>query len=520
MTPRSGALKLKVGVARANITPPIGVPLAGVLRDDVSSGVDRDLTATALCITAGHESAILVACDLLLLSAATTSEIRQRIALRTGVSAASIFINTSHTHAVPSPPGWHEYADELSAVDLATIDSYYAFVGDQIVAAAVQAATNSRPARYGVAQGSAQIGVNRREVLADGTLVLGENPEGVTDPTVTVVRFDSVTGSPIAAMLHYACHPDVLGPKSRLISPDYVGAAREVLETVARCPVLFLQGAAGNIDPRCGIVNEPDGLPEANRLGGELACEAGKLFHRINTSRIRDMRVSWRSAVSIVTAWQFKDVSGPAVRKMTTRSLPLRLPLRPLPNRRDAEAVVAEYRKDSDELRKGRSTLSERLIKRRRLAWAQIQLDAVNRRQPPHMEFELQALQLDDLALVTCPGELFVEIGLAIARQSPLKHTLVCGYTNGLYFYIPTAAAFAQGGYEVESYRNFLQPSGPTSDWEELIIKASVELLFEMTGERSHPVRPLPASGTRVTSGGNAVRGNARRRNGSQRKSH
>jgi hypothetical protein len=117
------------------------------------------------------------------------------------------------------------------------------------------------------------------------------------------------------------------------------------------------------------------------------------------------------------------------------------------------------------------------LRSRRRLRWAQIHRDAVVAGQPATLDFELQAIRLDDMALVAMPGEIFVEIGLAIKAASRAPHTMVCGYSNGLYFYVPTAAACAQGGYEVESYRNFLWPSGPTSAWEQSLIEAATDLI-------------------------------------------
>ena len=65
------------------------------------------------------------------------------------------------------------------------------------------------------------------------------------------------------------------------------------------------------------------------------------------------------------------------------------------------------------------------------------------------VECAVQALRLGDVALVGVAGEAFVEIGLAVKARSPIPHTIFLGYTNGCLGYIPTAAAYEPGGYEV-----------------------------------------------------------------------
>ena len=65
------------------------------------------------------------------------------------------------------------------------------------------------------------------------------------------------------------------------------------------------------------------------------------------------------------------------------------------------------------------------------------------------VECPVQALRLGDIALVGVAGEAFAEIGLAVKARSPFAHTIFLGYTNGCLGYIPTAAAYPAGGYEV-----------------------------------------------------------------------
>jgi neutral ceramidase len=59
----------------------------------------------------------------------------------------------------------------------------------------------------------------------------------------------------------------------------------------------------------------------------------------------------------------------------------------------------------------------------------------------------------DDIAWVSLPGEIFVELGLAIKAKSPFKHTLIAELANGAIGYIPTDRAFDEGNYEPISAR-------------------------------------------------------------------
>jgi neutral ceramidase len=68
----------------------------------------------------------------------------------------------------------------------------------------------------------------------------------------------------------------------------------------------------------------------------------------------------------------------------------------------------------------------------------------------PPVAAELAAMRLSDaIGVFTAPGEIFTEIGQSIIAHSPFRHTLYATYTNGTIGYVPTRAAYAEGGYEV-----------------------------------------------------------------------
>jgi hypothetical protein len=90
-----------------------------------------------------------------------------------------------------------------------------------------------------------------------------------------------------------------------------------------------------------------------------------------------------------------------------------------------------------------------------------------------HVELELHAIRINDIALIAIPGEPFVEIGLAVKAASPFPHTLFSGYSNVGGSYIPMADAYPVGGYEVD-----VTPFTP--DAAQAVIRASVTLLREL----------------------------------------
>src|SRR4051794_25442611 len=293
---------LYAGVARRDITPPIGTPLIGTLRECPSGIVEQELSVTALVLANSDTTLAVIACDAVIVTPEEATSIRDRVGAQLGVPRDNVVLNVSHSHATPTPPAFGEYDDPQSQ-EYRAIESYHELFAEGIASAALEAANARQPARIGWGTGQAFIAVNRREQLPDGTMVLGENADGVTDPTVGVLRVDDMAGHPIAVVVHYACHPDVLGPKTDLVSPDFVGSARRTVESLTGGMTLFLQGAAGDLDPRCGIVVGVDGVEEMHRLGTELGCEAAAVCQQINTARRRSHRKEWRSTASVVTGW-------------------------------------------------------------------------------------------------------------------------------------------------------------------------------------------------------------------------
>ena len=90
----------------------------------------------------------------------------------------------------------------------------------------------------------------------------------------------------------------------------------------------------------------------------------------------------------------------------------------------------------------------------------------------------MQALRIGDVALVGGAGEVFIEIAQAVQERSPFDHTMYLGYTNGDVGYIPTAAAYPEGGYEVDSaHFHYNLPAAVAPDSAGRVVDTSVALL-------------------------------------------
>lgn len=409
---------LKAGVGRANLTPYVGMVLSGFGgRDHGAEGVHDELWAKALVLESSDCRLGLVACDLIGLTPASVRIIRERAAQDTGLAPENILVAATHTHSGPA----------MGCLRLLGQDPEWVAVAERKIAGALsEAARNMTEAQIGLGMGEVRIGINRRERTAEGTLRLGRNPEGPLDPTVGVLRVDTLSGRPLATLIHHACHPVVLGGTNYLLSADFPGVAVSFVEqAVPGVTALFLNGCAGDIN------SEPVGgtFADARRLGVRLGAEAVKTFTRVEL-------VS-SARLGSVTEWT-------------------EAPVKPLPPVDEVQALLEQRRQAlAAEVSAGRLSPEKRDTDHL-LGWAQDVLSEWNKPARPRVRrLEVQAVRLGEVALVTTPGETFTELGAAIRAASPFTRTLVCGYTNGNVGYLPTDAAFEEGGYEIDSAYKF-----------------------------------------------------------------
>jgi hypothetical protein len=440
--------------------------------------VERDLTATVLVLSDGPTTVALAALDVLFVPMPHADQIRATVGRRLGIPAENVLLNGSHTHLGPMFPGWQD--EESPQAELQA--GYVAHLEAVLAGAAAAAWEKRRPARLGSGRGAAPLGVNRREKMPDGSILIGENPGGPIDRTVDVLRVDDLTGRPLAVMMSAACHTVVLGPKTFSLSPDFIGPARELVEKAVGAPSLFLQGAAGNINPAYGIGSGgAEQWEDAQRLGLMLGGETLKVWAQIRTHNRRGPRRIVRSVAAIST-WDYAPTPRETIASFSVARRRLTLALAPLPDLLTAEADLVRTRTARDEAFAG-SSQGAKYVAQRMFAWAQQRqrLVAAGTRTVTR-EVEVWAMRVNDIGIAAVSAEPLAELGLEVKRRSPVAHTLCLGYSNGCLGYIPPPEAFAEGGMEVvESHYNYLLPAQLTPQWSPVVVETILGVLSSLT---------------------------------------
>ncbi|UCH34736.1 MAG: neutral/alkaline non-lysosomal ceramidase N-terminal domain-containing protein [Armatimonadota bacterium] len=428
---------LRAGAAQVDITPQPGVWLTGYgTRTEPSTGVHDPLFARALYLESAGRRAALVAADIIGFDEDLVGRIRDRVKTRTDIHPSHLMLAATHTHAGPSV----KCLERMAPADASFLERAVEGIAEAVAAAERDAVEASIGA--GFATGS--IGVNRRQRAADGSMVLGEHPAGPVDRRVGVLRVDG-GGGPICVMLNHGCHGVVLCDDNLLISADWPGAAvRAMAQAVRSAVVMVTNGACGDINPA-----ERGSFEAVERQGAAVARAGLSMFDNITLS----------SRVEIEAA---------------TR--PIRLPTR-APTREEAQAQLASYRAALAGARESGDAAAIRAHEAM-CGWAQDMSDHAASGAPPEpVTSEIQAIAMDDIALVGLPGEVFVEIGDSIAAASPFRHTFIIGYANRIVGYIPTQKAFAEGGYEVDSAHRWYGFLAFTPEVQGIVERTAVELL-------------------------------------------
>lgn len=435
------------GFGRAVITPSLTVPHAGwgAQTHLLADGVHRDLHVSVLMLEEGGTVEVLVEFDLVGLYGLDAA-IREAVAREAGVAATAVRVSATHNHA--NPVMWENWIGGRPEA----VAEYRAGLPTAAAGAARAAKLGLRPVRVAAGVGRSDIVRNRRQKVteADGTtrVIVGTDEHGVTDPDVTVVRFDELSGAPYAAVLGYACHPTTLGPDNRLHSPDYPGVAKAVFEAATGASSIFLQGAAGNVAPKQGFVAD---VAVVERQGAALGLEAARVFTELDTRPVELVYDRARESGATLAMWVERPVAERPVR-LAARRETVSLPLRPQP---PVEEAQAEYERWQAELARvtadgsDASVVEATMFRARRAQMAVSRATIYGGRSS--MDVTIELLRLGDVAIVGCNGEPFCEIGLAIKAASPFRVTFFGGYTGEALGYIPWPSAYDEGGYEVET---------------------------------------------------------------------
>lgn len=379
---------LRAAAVKVDITPDSAKWLAGYPPRQ-STGVHDRLFHRVVAIDDGSTQFFLASTDLCLIAPSVYDEFTAALKIETGIEAVNVWWTVTHTHSAPEV-GPHGMAKLMMPERYGhpPDTEYTAFVQRALIDAIKEARSKLAPARLAYGVGYSAANINRRARDPQGRISLGLNPDGPVDRQIGLIRLETPSGAPIALISNYSMHATALGPQNKLISGDAVGIVSDYVEQKIGAPMLFINGAAGDIAPIYTV--QPDfraaHITEFNVLLGDRILAANE--------RIRPSSATIRLQPSI------KFVETP---------------------RREGFGWTPE--------------IGDYLV--------------AAPGETGFIRMPVRFLILnDDLALWSAPVELFCEISMNIRARSPYGHTFYFGYANGWFGYLVTKKAFAEGGYE------------------------------------------------------------------------
>jgi hypothetical protein len=395
---------LQAGAAKVDITPApdAALPMSGYAgRKEGFKGIHDHIYARAIVLSDGSRQAAILTWELIGIPTPIWDELSQRIARETGIQPEYLLLAAVHDHSAPAPFGMYGNNSPKSAV-------YTKHLEELTIQAIRQAKAKLQPVTIGIGTAKAYVNINRREYSPKNGWELGYNPEGPSDKTVTVIRFNTLSGKPIALLINYAVHAVVMGDENYQITGDLAGATSRYVENhysgkpeyaprsdagpalrlnpeeaTGDVVALWTSGAAGDQNP----VSEARGsdFTLVNALGqilGEAAVRAANFIRTMDRARL------WAKQ---------EEITCPG-RK-----------LEPGPRHRN------EYKWEDS--------------------------DPVNIR--------LSLLMVNNIALAGVSGEVFTLINRRLEKESPFSHTVMITHANGSSGYIPDDSAFDQVSYEI-----------------------------------------------------------------------
>ena len=428
-----------VGYSSLCIDPTVqkDIPLSGYgnSADRLSTEIQESLYASATAMTdADGNTVILITCDLQRPQEEITDLIRKSICAATGVPFENIILSASHSHSTP---------DLYSSNPLIT--EYKTLLYNRFTQAAIQAMANRVPSgiqtggvdnaqtpdgyqlnfvrhyKYQDAHGNWQYCGDNFGTIPDAKHrtadIFFHAAQG--DHSVGLIRFDRGSEKDVV-MCNFAAHPTMTGGSSKtVISADYVGPLRDYVQTNSGCHFVFVQGAAGNMNPVSRVVAESK-YERAHYLDygqalGAIVMENLSNMEQQDTGTIRTEHYVYAANVH---KHDKQELERAQIVSNTYYTLGT-----------DAEQqeLLAQY---------GFTSIyhANSVVAKNKLG------------ETENLELNVIAIG-KSIAFFTAPGELWAETALKIKQDSAFARTFTVGYSNGDWKYFPDGEA-ADGTYE------------------------------------------------------------------------
>ena len=379
--------EFRAAVAKVDITPTDSQWLMGYAARK-NTGVNDPIFHRIVVMDDGKTQFYLISTDVCVFSPTVYKEFAQEMKQKLGINPVNIWWTTTHTHSAPEvgPPEMYDILLKGRS-DHAWSREYLALVKTKLEQGIVEARSKLAPARLGIGTGTSLANINRRARDIDGKISLGLNPEGPVDRQIGLLRLEKTDGSLIAIIANYAMHGTVLGGRFMKISGDAQGMVANYVEKKLGAPMLYINGAAGNIAPIYSVYDTP-GAGHLSQFGVLLG---DKILDTVQRTKVSFSPVELAAAeTTIETARKPGLTWTPALQDFASQS-----------------------------------AAGEQMVR-----------------------IPVRFMRINDLMLWAAPVELFCEISMAVREASPFRNTFYFGYTNGWIGYLPTAEGFLEGGYE------------------------------------------------------------------------
>lgn len=380
----------RAAVVKVDITPDEPKMLLGYQARQ-STGVHDRIYHRIVMLDDGITRFVLVSSDICVISPSEYDHMASLLLRRFGITPENFWWSLTHTHSAPEVgvPGLPEvFMGERYKHPVDTV--YTSFVEQRLIEGVEQAQRQLVKAKLGVGWGHSNANMNRRGIDVNGKVSLGMDPDRPVDRRIGLIRIDKEDGTPLVLLSNYAIHGTALNGANLKISGDVPGIVAEYVEEKTGAPLLFINGAAGNMAPIYSTYSNPSAahLSQFRVLLGDKILEANRQI-TYTTDKVRLF-----AGKTIIETLRKENLGWPSDMGNYSRSIG---------NGRHLIKLPAGFLKIND-----------------------------------------------DIAIWSLPVELFCEISNEIRDRSPYPYTFYYGYTNGWLGYLPAAAEFKYGGYEIE----------------------------------------------------------------------
>lgn len=427
---RHASFSGRIGIARADITPPIGIYARnwGAAMHDVARAIHRPLTLTAMTLapTTGRQVLVYVDADLgWWKSMQTSRKFLSRLHQAISIEPGNLIFALSHTH---SAPPLMDAEDSLAGSGLH--QAWMKELFESTVRTVHEAMEHRFVGTIDWHMGSCSLATNRD--LPDPNpsrqrIVCGYNPDGNPDDALLVGRITDATGRTRATLVNYACHPTTLAWENAAISPDYIGAMRETIQHGTNAPAMFLLGACGELAPRYQYVGDPE---VADRHGRELGFAA---LSTLNGMEPPGAQLGYAGVVesgASLAVWKHEP-SEPSHQLRAIRA--------------SADLLLKNW-PSAEELESQRRACSDRALEERLRRKLNIRLGVGN---GSSFELPVHIWRIGDAVLAGSCCEAYSVLQRELRRRFPETAILCMNLINGSIGYLPPADSYDVDVYAV-----------------------------------------------------------------------